>query len=61
MFEPKPIQLKGRPAGGGAFPPICTPLVGRTRDAVLAEVDAVLPKQPDVPEWRVDFFAVLGA
>ena len=61
MVEPKPIRLKGRPVGGGAFPLICTPLVGRTRDAVLAEVDAVLPKKPDVLEWRVDFFAVLGA
>jgi 3-dehydroquinate dehydratase-1 len=46
--------------GGGAFPLICTPLVGRTRDDVLAEVDAVLPKQPDVLEWRVDFFTALG-
>jgi 3-dehydroquinate dehydratase-1 len=39
---------------------ICTPLVGRARDAVLAEVDAVLPKKPDVLEWRVDFFEALG-
>ena len=60
MREPKPILLHGRPVGGGAFPLICTPLVGRTRDAVLAEVDAVLPKKPDVLEWRVDFFEALG-
>ncbi len=60
MADPKPIRLKGRPVGEGAFPLICTPLVGRTRDAVLAEVDAVLPKKPDVLEWRVDFFAALG-
>jgi 3-dehydroquinate dehydratase-1 len=60
MVEPKPIQLKGRPVGGGAFPLICTPLVGRTRDAVLAELEAVLPKKPDVLEWRVDFFTALG-
>jgi 3-dehydroquinate dehydratase-1 len=58
--EPKPILLRGKPVGAGAFPLICTPLVGRTRDAVLAEVDAVLPKKPDVLEWRVDFFAALG-
>ena len=60
MFEPKPILLHGKPVGGGAFPLICTPLVGRNRDAVLAEVDAVLLKKPDVLEWRVDFFAALG-
>jgi len=60
LREPKPILLHGRPVGGGAFPLVCTPLVGRTRDAVLAEVDAVLPKKPDVLEWRVDFFEALG-
>ena len=60
MVEPRRIQLHGRPAGGGAFPLICTPLVGRTRDGVLAEVDAVLPKKPDVLEWRVDFFEALA-
>lgn len=60
MREPKPILLHGRPVGEGAFPLLCTPLVGRTRDAVLAEVDAVLPKRPDVLEWRVDFFEALG-
>lgn len=60
MREPKPILLHGRPVGEGAFPLVCTPLVGRTRDAVLAEVDAVLPKRPDVLEWRVDFFEALG-
>ena len=60
MSEPKPILLHGRPVGGGAFPLICVPLVGRSRDAVLAEVDVVLPKKPDVLEWRVDFFEALG-
>lgn len=60
MREPKPILLRGKPVGAGAFPLVCTPLVGRTREAVLAEVDAVLPKKPDVLEWRVDFFEALG-
>lgn len=60
MSEPKPILLHGKPVGAGAFPLICTPLVGRTREAVLAEVEAVLPKQPDVLEWRVDFFTAIG-
>ncbi len=60
MHEPKAIQLRGKPVVGGTFPLICAPLVGRTRDAVLAEVDAVLPKKPDILEWRVDFFDALG-
>jgi 3-dehydroquinate dehydratase-1 len=58
--DPKPILLHGRPVGTGAFPLVCVPLVGRSRDAVLAEVDAVLPKKPDVLEWRADFFEALG-
>ena len=39
---------------------ICTPLVGRTRADVLAELSAVLPKKPDLIEWRVDFFEGIG-
>ena len=54
------IHLRGRPIAGGKLPLICTPLVGRTHDEVLAEVAAVLPKAPDLLEWRVDFYAALG-
>ncbi len=35
---------------------ICTPLVGKTPEAVLGELSIILPKTPDVIEWRVDFF-----
>ena len=54
------IHLRGEPIAGGKLPLICTPLVGRTHEDVLAEVAAVLPKAPDLLEWRVDFFAALG-
>ncbi|HTR58825.1 MAG TPA: type I 3-dehydroquinate dehydratase [Casimicrobiaceae bacterium] len=56
MTRAKPIMLHGKPVAGGAMPVICTPLVGRTREDVLGEIAAVLPKKPDVVEWRVDFF-----
>ncbi len=56
MQAAKPIELHGQPVAGGKFPLICTPLVGRTRELILGEVDAVLAKKPDVLEWRVDFF-----
>jgi len=56
MKNSKPITIKGKPIAGGKFPLICTPLVGRTLDKILAELDVVLPKKPDVLEWRVDFF-----
>jgi 3-dehydroquinate dehydratase-1 len=56
MTNTKPITVHGKPAGGGALPIICTPLVGRNVEGVLGELDSVLPKAPDVIEWRVDFF-----
>ncbi|MCP8967383.1 type I 3-dehydroquinate dehydratase [Ectobacillus ponti] len=38
------------------LPYICTPLTGATTEELLAEVQAVLPKKPDLLEWRADFF-----
>ncbi len=55
----KAIQLHGQRIGDGTQPLICTPLVGKTPDAVLDELRVVLPKQPDVIEWRVDFFQAI--
>ena len=55
-MQPKAIHLKGRPLAGGRLPAVCVPLVGRTREALLAELSAVMAKQPDVLEWRADFF-----
>jgi 3-dehydroquinate dehydratase-1 len=60
VTETKLIHLRGKPVSGGKLPLICTPLVGRTREAVLAELAAVLPKEPDLIEWRVDFFEGIG-
>lgn len=60
MQTSKAIALKGQPIAGGKFPIICTPLVGRTFDKLMAELDLVLPKQPDVLEWRVDYFYQIG-
>ena len=59
MTRARPITLRGKPVAGGTVPVICTPLVGRTRDDVLSELGAVLPKQPDVIEWRVDYFRAI--
>ena len=59
-MQPKAIQVKGKPLGGGRFPAICAPLVGRTSQALLAEVAVVAAKQPDLLEWRVDFFEGIG-
>jgi len=60
MITPRPITLNGQPVAGGKFPLICTPLVGRTLEDILAELAVVLPKNPDMLEWRVDFFKQIG-
>ena len=59
MQNEKVVTVRGR-ALGGETPLICTPLVGRTRDAVLAEATNVVARKPDVVEWRVDFFEAIG-
>ncbi|MDD2919410.1 type I 3-dehydroquinate dehydratase [Rhodoferax sp.] len=60
MHTSRPIELHGQPIAGGKFPLVCTPLVGRTLDQLMTELATVLPKQPDVLEWRVDFFEAIG-
>jgi 3-dehydroquinate dehydratase-1 len=55
MNAAKIIDIRGRKLGGET-PLICSPLVGRTRERVLAEAAIVVPKKPDVIEWRVDYF-----
>jgi len=60
MAHSRPIQLHGRPVGNGAFPLIITPLVGRTQADLAGELDAILPKRPDMLEWRVDFFDAIA-
>jgi 3-dehydroquinate dehydratase-1 len=58
--NPKPLEFSGRRRGGDARALICTPLVGRTAAAVLAELSAILPKAPDLVEWRIDFFDAIA-
>jgi 3-dehydroquinate dehydratase-1 len=55
-----PIQVDGRPLANGRLPAVCAPLVARTREALAAETRAVAAKQPDLLEWRVDFFAAIA-
>jgi len=59
MKQEKVIETRGRKMGGET-PLICTPLVGRNRERILAEAASVVPKRPDVIEWRVDFFEAIG-
>ncbi len=60
MKETRLIQVGGKPLGNGVLPAIITPLVGKTKAAVLDEVAAIVPKSPDLLEWRIDFFEAIG-
>lgn len=60
MHVGKPIMVQGKPLAAGHLPAVCTPLVGRTREQILSEVAHVKVKQPDLLEWRVDFFSDIG-
>ncbi len=60
MKETRLIQVQGKPLAGGVLPAIITPLVGKTHAAVLDEVAAIVPKKPDLLEWRIDFFEAIG-
>jgi 3-dehydroquinate dehydratase-1 len=52
----RPIILRGQPLAAGRLPAVCAPLVAATPEALLAEARAVAARQPDLLEWRVDFF-----
>lgn len=56
-MQPRPIFVRGRPLAGGRLPAVCAPLVARTRSDLAAEAAAVAALQPDLIEWRVDFFS----
>lgn len=60
MNQTKPILVQGKPLGSGSLPVIITPLVGKTLAAILDEVAAIVPKKPDLLEWRIDFFEAIG-
>ena len=60
MSETRLITVQGKPLGNAALPAIITPLVGKTPAAVLDEVAAIVPKRPDLLEWRIDFFEAIG-
>ena len=59
MKHPLVLDSRGRKPGGDT-PLVCTPLVCRTRERVLAEAAGILPKSPDLLEWRVDHFGAIA-
>ena len=60
MKASKQIQVNGKPLGNGTIPAIIAPLVGKTHAAIMEEVATIVPKKPDLLEWRIDFFEAIG-
>lgn len=56
----RPIALAGQPLAAGRLPAVCAPLVATNRQALLAEARQVVARQPDLLEWRVDFFEAIA-
>lgn len=46
--------------GVGSRPLICTPLVGVNKGQIIRQLEQVLAKNPDIIEWRADFFEGIG-
>ncbi|SFI78674.1 type I 3-dehydroquinate dehydratase [Thermoflavimicrobium dichotomicum] len=54
----KVVLVRGKVIGGNQ-PLICTPLVGSDVDQIMAELEKIRRKEPDIIEWRADFFSDL--
>ena len=56
---PTPLKIRGKLFGGpeGLF---CVPLVAASQDELLTQARTVSALDPDVVEWRSDFYADLG-
>jgi 3-dehydroquinate dehydratase I len=55
----KPLRARGKTLNVNGQPLICAPLVAPSREGLLEELKQILPKRPDIVEWRVDFFAAI--
>jgi len=60
MTRTQSIEVCGEPPAACAIPAMRTPLVGRSGRDALAQLAAVVPKQPDLIGWRVDSFGGIG-
>lgn len=44
----------------GTTPMVCAPVVGKDEESIFSELKKILLKNPDIIEWRVDFFEDIG-
>ncbi|AKP67903.1 type I 3-dehydroquinate dehydratase [Companilactobacillus ginsenosidimutans] len=51
----KAVKL-GRTELGVGRPKIAVPITGHTQEDIIAQAEKIYPEQPDIVEWRIDFF-----
>lgn len=56
----KTIITPGQSIAEDREPLICVPLVGRDQTTVLGELTTLVAKQPDLIEWRIDYFSEIA-
>ena len=49
------VKVRNKVLGEG-IPKICVPIVGQTKEAILAEAENITKLPVDVVEWRIDWF-----
>ena len=54
----KTIRIREIEIGAG-MPKICVPVTGVTESEILEQTTQAVEKQPDLLEWRADFFESL--
>lgn len=55
IINTQPIEVRGTRIGSG-IPKIIVPIVGETREEILAEAAKITAANADVIEWRADFY-----
>jgi 3-dehydroquinate dehydratase I len=59
-FHEECHEGKARLIGEGTQPLVCTPMVEKTKESIICELEKILLKSPDIIEWRADFFEDLA-
>lgn len=56
----KQVKLRGKTFYREQWPLICTPLVAADIESLVSQAKSLINTNPDIIEWRIDFFAELS-
>ncbi|MBM4191746.1 MAG: type I 3-dehydroquinate dehydratase [Gammaproteobacteria bacterium] len=57
----RPLLVRGTPLGNGVDPAVCLPLLASDSGALETEIRGLVALQPDIIEWRADYFDGRGS